>query len=144
LTRLLTSDEEIRSLLLNARTIAVVGISDRPERPSHGVARYLLAAGYTVVPVNPNLREWRGLEAFPTVEASGVKVDIVDVFRRPKFVPDVVEDAVVAQAGALWLQLGVINEEAAASAIARGMPVVMDRCTAIEHRRFLGAGGGER
>ena len=117
----------------------MVGASDNPNRPSHGVMRYLLGQGYEVVPVNPNCDRVLGQHSHASleeaVEATG-RFDIVDVFRRPKFVPDVARSAVATGAGALWLQLGVVSWEAAAIASAAGMPVVMDRCTAIEHRRL--------
>ena len=126
-------------LLGRARRIAVVGASANPVRPSHGVMRYLLKAGYDVVPVNPNCDEVLGRQAYPTLEAAteaSGPFDLVDVFRRPEHTPEVARSAVATGAGALWLQLGVVNWEAAAIAYEGGLPVIMDRCTAIEHRRI--------
>jgi hypothetical protein len=117
----------------------MVGASDNPNRPSHGVMRYLIDQGYDVVPINPNCDAVLGRSSYATleeaVEATG-PFDIVDVFRRPEYAPDVARAAVSTGAGALWLQLGVVSWEAAAIASAAGLPVVMDRCTAIEHRRI--------
>lgn len=133
---------EMLAALRDSRRIAVVGASADPWRPSHGVMRTLIAAGYDCVPVNPNVaevlgvRSWPGLEA--AVEATG-PVDLVDVFRRPAFTPDVARSSVAIGASVLWLQLGVVSWEAAAIAHAGGLGVVMDRCTAIE----LGRLGGE-
>jgi predicted CoA-binding protein len=132
------SDEEAREVLLAARRIAVVGASSKPYRPSFGVFQYLVDHGYECVPVNPFEREVLGVPAFASV-AEAVELtgpgDIVDVFRRPEeCVPHAVE-AVAAGAACLWLQLGVVNWEAARIASEGGLGVVMDRCTAIEHRK---------
>lgn len=132
-------------LLGRARRIAIVGASPSPERPSYGVMRYLLGQGYECVPINPNAGEVLGRPAFPTLEeaaAQGGAFDIVDVFRRSDAVEEVARSAVATGAGALWLQLGVVNWEAARIAHAAGLPVVMDRCTTIEHRRLRANGGG--
>ena len=126
-------------LLKGARRIGMVGASPNPARPSHGVMEYLLSQGYDVVPINPNCDEVLGVRAFPSLEdaaAEGGAFDIVDVFRRPEHTPDIARSAVATGAGALWLQLGVVNWEAAQVASEAGLPVVMDRCTAIEHRRI--------
>lgn len=133
-----------RDLLRLARRIAVVGASPDPMRPSNGVMAYLLAAGYDCVPVNPSTSEVLGWRSFPDVRSAtdaGGRFDIVDVFRRPEATPDVARDAVAAGAGALWLQLGVVSWEAARIASAAGMPVVMDRCTEIEHAALRARGG---
>jgi predicted CoA-binding protein len=126
-------------LLSRARRIAMVGASSNPMRPSHGVMRYLLDRGYEVVPVNPNVESVLGEKAYATLEdateATG-RFDVVDVFRRPEHTPDIARSAVATGAGALWLQLGVVNWEAAQIAHEAGLPVVMDRCTAIEHRHI--------
>jgi predicted CoA-binding protein len=131
--------DEAAALLARTRRIAMVGASGNPVRPSHGVMRYLLDQGYEVVPVNPNADLVLGQLAYPTLEeatqATGV-FDVVDVFRRPEHTPDVARSAVATGAGALWLQLGVVNWEAAQIAYDAGLDVVMDRCTAIEHRRL--------
>jgi predicted CoA-binding protein len=134
-----TSDPAvIERVVRGARTVAVVGASPNPERPSHGVARYLLDAGLTVYPVNPGIRTLFDRPAYASVADIPEHVDVVDVFRRPEAVPAVARDAVAAGAGALWLQLGVINEDAVELAAAGGLAVVMDRCLRVEHRRLFG------
>ena len=117
----------------------MIGASANSARPSHGVMRYLIEKGYTVVPVNPAHAEVLGERSYPTLEeatAATGKFDIVDVFRRPEHTPDIARSAIATGAGALWLQLGVVNWEAAQIAHDAGLAVVMDRCTAIEHRRI--------
>lgn len=130
----------IAAVLGNARRIAVVGASGRPDRPSYGVMGALLAAGYECVPINPNETEVLGLAAYPdlgaAVSATG-RFDIVDVFRRPESCPAHAREAVATGAGCLWLQLGIVSWEAARVAHAGGLAVVMDRCTAIERRRWV-------
>jgi len=132
-------------LLAAARRIAIVGASPDRSRPSHSVMRYLQHQGYECVPINPHAREVLGIAAFGTlleaVQASG-PFDIVDVFRRPEFTPEVARAAVQTGCRALWLQLGVVNWEAARIADAGGLAVVMDRCTAIEHRKLARGGTG--
>ncbi|HET9140578.1 CoA-binding protein [Actinophytocola sp.] len=128
----------IERLVRESRTVAVVGLSADPRRPSHGVAGYLRASGLVVLPVNPRLDTWHGLTAYPSLAALPGPPDIVDVFRRPEFAPDVAEQAVAAGAGALWLQLGVLSERAARIAAEGGLDVVMDRCLAVEHREVVG------
>lgn len=132
-------DDAILDLLGSASRIAVVGASSSPWRPSHGVFRDLVAAGYACVPVNPREREVLGVPAFATlrdaVEATG-PVDIVDVFRRPELCPPHAAEAVAVGARCLWLQLGIVSWEAARIAAAGGLAVVMDRCTAIEVARL--------
>lgn len=123
-------------LLRDARMIAVVGVSSRPDRPSYQVTRYLIDAGYTVYLVNPEETELFGMPVYPSLRDVPEPGDVVDVFRLPQHVPPVVEDAIEAHAGAIWLQLGIVNEEAAARARAAGLEVVMDRCTRIEHQRL--------
>ncbi len=137
----LLDDAGIAGLLRSARRIAVVGASGDPRRPSHEVMATLLAAGYDCVPINPNEAEILGVPAYPTLrEASAAtgRFDIVDVFRRSEACPDVAREAVAAGAAALWLQLGVVSWEAARIADEAGLPIVMDRCTAIELRRIGG------
>ncbi len=133
----LTTDSQIRELLLSVRTIAVVGLSERQSRPSFGVAKYLINAGYEVIPINPHVDQWQGIKAFPTVADIGRTVDLVDVFRRPSFVMDTVEDAILAESGAIWTQLGVVDENATQRSVEAGVPIVVDRCTAIEHGRLI-------
>jgi len=128
----------IERLVHESRTVAVVGLSADPSRPSFGVARYLVSAGLTVFPVNPALTEWQGLTAYKSLADVPEPIDIVDVFRRPEYAPGVAREAVAAGAGALWLQLGVISPEAATTAAEAGLDVVMDRCLAVEHREVAG------
>jgi uncharacterized protein len=130
-------DREIRQLLETSKTIAVVGLSDKPDRESYRVAEYLQGQGYRIIPVNPTVDEVLGEKSYPSVSAIPEPVDIVDVFRRPDAVGPVVEDAIAAGAKAVWMQLGIVNEEAAEAAEAAGLQVVMDRCTKIEHARLL-------
>jgi predicted CoA-binding protein len=134
----LTRDEDIADLLRNARTIAVIGASDRPDRPSYGVMRFLQEWGYRVLPVNPQISETHVLGEFVWRELSqiGIPIDIVDIFRRPEAALEAVEQAIFVGAKAVWMQLGVINEEAAARAEAAGLEVVMDRCPHIEIPRL--------
>jgi predicted CoA-binding protein len=135
----LLDSEAALQLLADARRIAVVGASSDRMRPSHGVMRYLQHQGYDCVPVNPNCRDVLGVQAFASLEeavAASGPFDIVDVFRRPEYTPQVAQSAVETGCRALWLQLGVVNWEAARIAREGGLAVVMDRCTAIEHRRL--------
>jgi len=134
----LTRDEDIARLLTNARTIAVVGASDRPDRPSYGVMKFLQSWGYRVLPVNPQITGEHVLGEFVWRELAqiGVPIDIVDVFRRPEAAAEAVEQAIFVGAKAVWMQLGVINHEAAARAEAAGLEVVMDRCPHIEIPRL--------
>ncbi len=134
-------DAGIAEALRESRRIAVIGASSRPGRPSTGVFRYLLDAGYDCVPVNPAEAEVLGVRAYPTLaDAVAVTgpVELVDVFRRPELCVPHAREAVAVGARWFWLQLGVVNWEAARIAHEGGLGVVMDRCTAIEHRRFRG------
>lgn len=124
--------------ILGYKTIAVVGISDNPERPSHYVASFLDAHGYDIIPVNPNLKEWEGKKCYPDLFSIPVKVDVVDIFRRPEAVPPVVDEAIAIKAKAVWMQEGIVNEEAAQKARAAGIEVVMDRCMKKEYVRLKG------
>ena len=134
----LTRDDGIAELLTKARTIAVVGASDRPNRPSYGVMKFLQDRGYRVIPVNPQITGEHVLGEFVWRELAqiGVPIDIVDVFRRPEAAADAVEQAIFIGAKAVWMQIGVINEEAAARAESAGLKVVMDRCPKIEIPRL--------
>jgi predicted CoA-binding protein len=132
------SDNEIRELLQRAQTIAVVGLSDRPERDSNGVARFLQRNGYRIIPVNPNLRgPVLGEQPYASLRDIREHVDIVDIFRRPEYVPQIVEDAIAIGADVVWMQLGITNLAAFQRAKQAGLGVVMDRCMAIEHRRLM-------
>ena len=131
------SDNQTHEVLQHARTIAIVGLSSNPERPSYAVAQYLLRNGYTVIPVNPELKApVLGIEPVASLRAITQHVDIVCVFRRSDLVPPIAEDAIAIGADALWLQLDVINYEAAERAKAAGLAVVMNRCIAVDHRRL--------
>jgi predicted CoA-binding protein len=128
------SPEEI---LREARTIALVGASPRPDRPSHGVMRYLLAAGYRVIPVRPrDCDEILGVPCVATLAEIEEPIDLVDVFRRSEYTPDVARDAVAAEAKALWLQLGVVSSEARRIADDAGLDYVENACTAVVHRHL--------
>lgn len=126
------SDDRIREILQDARTIAVVGASSSPERPSHGIFQRLLGNGYRVIPVNPNETEVLGQKAYASLKDIPEKIDLVDVFRRPEHTPDVAADAVAIGAKTLWLQSGIRNEDAAAIATHAGLDVVMDSCIGVE------------
>ena len=126
-----------QEILRDARTIAVVGASPKPWRPSHDVMRYLLEQGYRVIPVRPrDCDEVLGVPCVASLAEIAGPVDLVDVFRRPEFCADVAREAVAAGAGALWLQLGVVSPEARRIAAANGLDYVEDACTAIVHRRL--------
>jgi predicted CoA-binding protein len=129
--------EAAEQVLRAYSTFAVVGCSDDPTRPSHGVARTLIARGYQVVPVNPNVAEVQGLRSYPDLASAATKhdIDVVDLFRRSEHVSDHVDEAIAIGARAIWMQLGVIDEEAAARAEDAGLIAVMDRCPAIDLRR---------
>jgi uncharacterized protein len=130
--------DAIRELLTRVKTIAVVGLSDSPMRVSHGVSAYMQAAGYRIIPVNPQIAESLGEKAYPSLLDVPEKVDLVDVFRRPEYVDEIVDHAIQLKIPAIWLQEGVINERAAEKARKAGMEVVMDRCILKEHRALLG------
>jgi predicted CoA-binding protein len=131
------STDDAEKILRSARTIAVVGLSPDPRRPSHGVASYLQRAGYRIIPVNPNVDEVLGERAYPGLRAIPRPVDVVDVFRRSEFVGPIVDDAIAIKASAVWLQDGVTDEDAAARARASGLDVVMDDCMMRRHARMF-------
>jgi uncharacterized protein len=134
--RLWPDDAELRSLLERARTIAVVGLSSKPHRDSHRVARYLQERSYRVVPVNPKETEVLGEKAYPSLLDVPGPIDIVDVFRRPEHTPEIAREAVRAGAKALWLQVGIVSEEARRIAEDGGLDVIMGLCLMVEHRRL--------
>jgi uncharacterized protein len=133
--------ETLSALLRSAKTVAVVGLSDNPRRPSYEVASYLLDAGYRIVPVNPGLAVWEGIRAAPDLATAceslgGERIDIVDVFRQPRHVAGIVDECIRLKLPALWLQLGVVDEAAASRASQAGITVVMDRCIKVERMRI--------
>lgn len=130
------SDDELRGLLEKARTIAVVGLSSKPHRHSHSVADYLKQAGYRIIPVNPKETEVLGERAYPSLLEVPEAIDVVDVFRRAEHTPDVARQSVRVGAKVLWLQLGIVNEEARRIAEEGGLSVIMDACLMIEHDRL--------
>ena len=125
------------NLLRNAKTIAVVGLSSRRSRPSYGVSEYMQSKGYRIIPVNPNETEILGEKVWASLDEIPEPVDIVDIFRRPEFVPEIVDAAIRIGAKGVWMQEGVVEEEAAGKARAAGLEVVMDRCILKEHRKLL-------
>jgi predicted CoA-binding protein len=133
-------DAVIRSLLEGVRRIAVVGLSPKPARDSHRVARYLQSHGYEIVPVYPRQDEILGQKVYRRVQDIPGEIELVDVFRRGEDLPEVTDDVLAGHARALWFQLGCVNEDAAERARAAGLTVVMDRCTQVEHARLLGLG----
>jgi hypothetical protein len=132
------TDEELRSILTKTSTIAVVGLSEKPDRDSNEVARYLRSQGYAIVPVNPALPEVLGLRSYPSLTAipADVRVDLAVIFRRSEAVPPVVDQAIARGIPAVWMQLGVQNPEAAKRARAHGLAVVEDTCSMAAHRRL--------
>jgi predicted CoA-binding protein len=133
----LTADADIRKLLEESKTIAVVGWSPKPDRPSHEVAAMLETVGYDIYPVNPIVKSVETPIVYAQLADVPVPIDIVDVFRRAEDVPEVVEAAIAAGAKAIWIQLGIVNEEAARRAEEAGLTVVMDRCMKIEYNRLM-------
>ena len=127
---------EISEILHNARTIAVVGLSSKRFRPSYGVTEYMQRSGYRIIPVNPNEAEILGERCYPDLDSVPGTVDIVDIFRRSEFVPEIVEAAIRKGARAIWMQEGVVHEAAAKRATEAGIVVLMDRCILKDHRRF--------
>ncbi len=133
-----TETDAIGELLKGARNIAVVGLSNSPLRASHGVAAYLQTQGYRIIPVNPTIDGALGEKSYPSLLDVREKIDIVDIFRRPEFVPQVVEQAIQIKVPAIWMQEGVIHEEAAEKARQAGIFVIMDHCILKEHRARFG------
>lgn len=130
--------DPIRELLAETKTIAVVGLSDSPLRPSHGVSAYMQAQGYKIIPVNPTIEEALGEKSYPSLADVPEKIDLVNIFRRPEFVDEVVDQAIQRKVPAVWMQEEVINEAAATKARKAGLFVVMDRCILKEHRARFG------
>lgn len=134
-----SDDAALKRLLESMRRIAVVGISAKEERASHGIAKFLIGQGFDVVGVNPTLTEALGVPVYPTLSDVPGEIDVVDVFRRSEAVPEIVDEAIAKGVGAVWLQEGVVHEAAAAKADAAGLGVVMDRCIYQEWLRLMNA-----
>lgn len=134
---MMTTDEEIKKLLTESKTIAVVGASPKPWRDSGAIAEFLMKKGYTVYPVNPKYEEILGVKSYPDLKSIPAKIDLVDIFRNPDEVEPVIEEAIAVGATAVWMQLGVVNDAAARKAESAGLAVVMDRCIAVEHRALM-------
>ncbi len=128
-------EDPIQNILERGKVLAVVGLSPKPHRPSYGVARYMQLAGYHIIPVNPNEEKVLGEKSYARLEDVPVQVDVVNIFRRSEYVPAIVESAIAVGAWAVWMQEGVINEQAAAHARKAGLQVVMDRCLLKEHAK---------
>ena len=137
-TSFATTAQERLAILCQYRRLAIVGLSANPYRPSHFVAVYMRSAGYDILPVNPREKEILGRPCYPSLRDVPPPVEIVDIFREPSAVPAIVDEAIAVGAKVIWMQLGVIHEEAARRALAAGLQVVMDRCVKIEHARFFG------
>ena len=132
------SDQTLKEILLSTKTIASVGLSSNPGKVSFGVGAYLMEQGYQVFPVNPTTDEILGEKAYPDLESIPENIDVVQVFRRPEDVPSVVDAAIKAGAKVVWMQLEIVNEEAAQTARDAGLQVVMDHCMRVEHMRLIG------
>ncbi len=130
----ITEDQELRRILDEALNVAVVGLSDREDRSSHGIAEFLHDRGYLITPVNPNITEFRGTSAVASLSEIEGPIDIVNVFRRSEFAPEIARAAVAAGAGTLWLQQGIVSDEAMEIAEAGGVNAVQDRCLAVTYR----------
>jgi len=126
--------DSIRDLLQRSKTIAVVGLSDSPMRPSYGVSAYMQSQGYKIIPVNPTIAESLGEKSYPTLRSIPEKIDILDIFRRPEYVEEIVDQAIELKIPAVWMQEGVINQKAAQKAEKAGIFVVMDLCILKEHK----------
>ena len=134
------TEQKLINILSNCKTIAVVGLSVKPDRPANTIPTYLQAQGYRIIPVNPNLTEALGEKAYPNLRDIPEPVDVVDIFRRAEDVAPIVEDAIAIGAKVVWMQLGIVNEAAAAQAEAAGLQVVMDSCMGATHRALHAQG----
>lgn len=134
----MNSDNEKKEILQTAKTIAVVGLSSNPEKESYRIASYLQNHGYRIIPVNPTATEILGEKAYPDLTSVPEKIDVVDVFRKPEDVPPVVDEAIKAGARVVWMQEGIVHEEAAQKAREAGLQVVMDACMRATHRSLIG------
>lgn len=132
-------DDEMKQILLSAKTVASVGLSSNPQKESYGIDWYLQQQGYRIIPVNPTATEILGEKAFPDLESIPDRIDVVQVFRKPEDVPPVVESAIKIGAKVVWMQEGIVNLEAAKKAREAGLQVVMDACMRATHQRLIGA-----
>ncbi|MEW6404431.1 MAG: CoA-binding protein [Chloroflexota bacterium] len=135
----MNNDQIMKDILLSAKTIASVGVSSNPAKDSYSVVEYLKAQGYRVIPVNPTASEILGEKSYPDLSSVPEKIDVVQIFRKPEDVPPVVDEAIKVGAKAVWMQEGIVNEEAAIKARSAGLRVVMDACMRVNHRRLIGA-----
>ena len=134
----MNNDQMMKDILLSTKTIASVGLSSNPGKESYGIVQYLKSQGYRVIPVNPTAEEILGETSYPDLESVPEKIDVVQVFRRPEDVPPIVESAIKVGAKTVWMQEGIVNEEAAQKARQAGLQVVMDACMRVTHRRLIG------
>ena len=127
--------QSIPEILNTSKVVAIVGLSDKPDRPSYGVATYLMQHGYKIIPVNPNITEWKGIKTYKSLFEINEPVDVVDIFRKNEDVPQVVDDALKMKPKpkTIWMQLGIVNEQAAEKVRKASLNVVMDKCMKIEH-----------
>jgi hypothetical protein len=135
----MNDDKVLKEILLTTKTIASVGLSSNPEKESHGIALYLKDQGYRIIPVNPTTPEVLGEKSYPDLESVPEKIDVVQVFRKPEDVPPVVDEAIKVGAKVVWMQEGIVHEDAAQKARDAGLQVVMDACMRATHRRLIGA-----
>jgi uncharacterized protein len=129
--------DEIRNILNVSKVIAVVGLSDKTDRPSYHVAEYLQSNGYKIIPVNPMISQWKGMKSYPNLKAIPEPVDIIDIFRRPDDVSEIVDEAISQNAKVIWMQEGIVNNVAADRARNAGLQVVMNKCMLKEHRKLI-------
>lgn len=134
----MNNDQMMKDILLSTRIVASVGLSSNPGKESYGIVEYLKSQGYRVIPINPTAAEILGEKSYPDLESVPEKIDVVQVFRRPEDVPPVVESAIKVGAKTVWMQEGIVNEEAAQKAREAGLQVVMDACMRATHRRLIG------
>ena len=134
----MNNDQMMKDILLSAKTVASVGLSSNRAKESYGIVEYLKGQGYHIIPVNPTTSEVLGEKSYPDLESVPEKIDVVQVFRKPEDVPPVVDSAIEVGAKVVWMQEGIVNEEAAAKARAAGLQVVMDECMRATHRRLIG------
>jgi len=134
----LPSRERMQTIFAETKNIAVVGLSPKPQRASYQVASYLMGVGYTIIPVNPGQKEILGMQCYPDLRAVEQPIDVVDIFRRADQIEPIVRDAIAVGARVIWMQQGIVNEQAAALAEAAGITVIMDRCMKVDHLQLMG------